>query len=78
MLSFAFDWQALAMLGAGSYFIYLWHVFPIMLLREWPGLQQQAAASFAVKFAVAFATSALFIVAIRRARAPRLAQWLGA
>jgi peptidoglycan/LPS O-acetylase OafA/YrhL len=78
MLGFAFDWQALAVLGVGSYFIYLWHIFPIMLLRQWPGLQQQAATSFAVKFAVALATSALLVVAIRRARAPRLAQWLGA
>ncbi len=78
MLSFALDWPGLAVLGAGSYFIYLWHIFPIMLLREWPGLQQQAVASFAVKFTVALATSALFVVAIRRARAPRLAQWLGA
>jgi peptidoglycan/LPS O-acetylase OafA/YrhL len=78
MLGFSFEWRPLMAVGAASYFIYLWHIFPIILLRELPSLQQHAFASFGVKFVAALSTSVLLVAAIQRAGKPRLAQWLGA
>jgi surface polysaccharide O-acyltransferase-like enzyme len=78
VLGFAPERPALAMLGAASYFIYLWHIFPIMMLRAVPALQRHASVSFAVEFTVALAASVLLAGGLRRAGVPRLAQWLGA
>lgn len=77
MLGFAPDWPALATLGAASYFIYLWHIFVIMILRQVPALQQNAVASTAVEFSAALVFSVLLVLAIRRLAGPRLAQGLG-
>lgn len=38
MFAFSFKWRALAALGSASYFIYLWHIFVIMLLRDVPAI----------------------------------------
>jgi surface polysaccharide O-acyltransferase-like enzyme len=70
---------SLAFVGSGSYFIYLWHIFVIMLLRDhgaWlkAGDAFSAAATYAT--AVAASVAALFI--IRSVLPPRAAQWLGA
>jgi surface polysaccharide O-acyltransferase-like enzyme len=78
MFAFSFKWQALASLGSASYFIYLWHIFMIMLLRDVSALQQHAVASFIIEFAAALAWSVLLVEMIRRSGAPRIAQWLGA
>lgn len=78
MLGFSFKWQALATLGSASYFIYLWHIFVIMLLRDVPVLQQHTVASFVTEFAAALTWSILLVAIIRRSGASQLAQWLGA
>jgi surface polysaccharide O-acyltransferase-like enzyme len=77
LLAFGVTSSALAGLGAASYFIYLWHIFPIMLLRAWPALQPHAVAACAVEFTLALAASAVLAALIRRIGFPRLSRWLG-
>ena len=77
MLGFSFEVRSLAFLGAASYFIYLWHIFVVMLLHKIPLLQQYAAAAFPLVFVTALAASALAALALRRFAPPRLAQWMG-
>jgi peptidoglycan/LPS O-acetylase OafA/YrhL len=69
----------LAFIGSGSYFIYLWHIFPIMLLRSsdaWRHADPTVASLAA--YAAAAATSVIALVVVRSALPPRAAQWLGA
>jgi len=70
---------ALAFIGSGSYFIYLWHIFPIMLLRSSEAWQtaNPALASLAAYAAAATASIAALLV-VRAVLPPRAAQWLGA
>jgi surface polysaccharide O-acyltransferase-like enzyme len=77
MLGFGYRNAALATLGSASYFIYLWHIFPIMVLRPLPALQQHPVLSTVVVYAAALTVSVLLVWALRRAARPRLAQWLG-
>jgi surface polysaccharide O-acyltransferase-like enzyme len=77
MLSFGYGGAALATLGSASYFIYLWHIFPIMVLRPLPALQQHPVLSTVVEYAAALTFSVLLVWALRRLARPRLAQWLG-
>jgi surface polysaccharide O-acyltransferase-like enzyme len=69
----------LAALGSGSYFIYLWHIFIVMALRDHAALRQFGpAADFAITYAVTAVGSILLLLAIRAAAPPRLIRWLGA
>ncbi len=69
----------LASIGAGSYFIYLWHIFIIMILRDHAGLRDYGAETdFAITFAVTAVLSVAALMAIRMAAPPKLARWLGA
>ena len=77
MLGFAFDAEPLAALGSASYFIYLWHIFVIMALRQMPALQQHPLAATMVDYAAAVSICIVLAWAIRRAKSPRVAQWLG-
>jgi len=73
------DLPAIASLGSGSYFIYLWHIFLVMLLRDHAPLRALGpAAASALTYATATAGSILVLVAIREFASPRLCQWLGA
>jgi peptidoglycan/LPS O-acetylase OafA/YrhL len=68
-----------AWLGSGSYFIYLWHIFAVMALRDHTPLRQFGeCASFAIvcSLTILFSTAALF--AIRQLASPRICRWLGA
>lgn len=69
----------LAALGSGSYFIYLWHIFIVMLLRDHTGLRQLGPVADTI---ITFAVTAIFIViallAVRRFGSPRFVQWVGA
>ena len=65
------------MLGSASYFIYLWHIFAIMALRQVLVLQQNPLVSTAVEYTTALAFSVVLVLALRRVSGPRLAQWLG-
>ncbi len=81
ILLFTFDVQSpsLAALGSGSYFIYLWHIFIVMALRDHAGLKQLGPATdFAVTFTVAALGSILALLIVRAIAPPYLLRWLGA
>ena len=78
---FAFDLRLrfLSMLGSGSYFIYLWHIFIVMALRDHAGLRPLGPfADSAITAAMTIAGSVLALLAIRRWAPPKISQWLGA
>ena len=69
----------LAMLGSCSYFIYLWHIFIVMALRDHAGLHPLGPfADSAITAAVTIAGSVLALLAIRRWAPPKISHWLGA
>lgn len=69
----------LAVLGSGSYFIYLWHIFIIMALRDHGGLRPLGAAVASLTtYAATVAVICLALLAIQRWAPPRAARWLGA
>jgi hypothetical protein len=69
----------LAMLGSGSYFIYLWHIFIVIALRDHGGLRQfgPVAGTF-LMYAITVALSLVALLAVQRWAPPRAARWLGA
>jgi peptidoglycan/LPS O-acetylase OafA/YrhL len=68
-----------ASLGSGSYFIYLWHIFIVMLLRDHAGLRQFGpAVRFAITYSVTALSSILALAAVREITRPPLIRWLGA
>jgi surface polysaccharide O-acyltransferase-like enzyme len=65
--------------GSGSYFIYLWHIFFVMALRDYTGLRQLGGvASFAVCCGLTAFISTAALLAVRQFASPRLCRWLGA
>jgi peptidoglycan/LPS O-acetylase OafA/YrhL len=69
----------LGWLGSGSYFIYLWHIFIVMTLRDHTALRQFGGiASFAICAGVATLVTAAALLAVRQFASPRLCRWLGA
>jgi peptidoglycan/LPS O-acetylase OafA/YrhL len=81
VLLFTLDVQlpSLAALGSGSYFIYLWHIFIVMILRDHAGLNQfNPATNFAISFTVTALGSVLALLLVRALAPPRLLRWLGA
>jgi surface polysaccharide O-acyltransferase-like enzyme len=78
---FALDFRVpfLAVLGSGSYFLYLWHIFIVMALRDHAGLRALGPlADSAITAAVTLVASVSALLAIRRWAPPRAATWLGA
>jgi surface polysaccharide O-acyltransferase-like enzyme len=78
---FALDIQLpfLATLGSGSYFIYLWHIFVVMILRDHTALRQFGPlVDTAITYAVTSAIVILALLSVRRLATPRFARWLGA
>jgi len=81
LLLFTLDVKStsLAVLGSGSYFIYLWHIFIVVILRDHVGLNQFGPATgFAITFTVTALGSILALLSIRAIAPPRLCRWLGA
>ncbi len=70
---------ALASLGSGSYFIYLWHIFIVMALRDHAPLRQigPLAASVLTFVIAAFGSIAALII-VRQTLPPSIARRLGA
>ena len=69
----------LAYAGSGSYFIYLWHIFIVMALRDHADLAQLGGVAAALTtYIVAAATSLAALAAIRQLLPTRFAKWLGA
>lgn len=70
---------AIAAIGSGSYFIYLWHIFIVMTLRDHPALHAYGpVASFVVTCGVTAMLSIGALWCIRRCAPVRLTRWLGA
>ena len=79
LLALDIQWPLVAALGSGSYFIYLWHIFIVMFLRDHAVLRQFGpAASFVITFAVAVSGSVVAWLTVRTVAPPRLYRWLGA
>jgi len=69
----------LGWLGSGSYFIYLWHIFIVMMLRDHTALRQlDGIAGFAVCCGLTVLLSTAALLAVRQLASPRLCRWLGA
>jgi fucose 4-O-acetylase-like acetyltransferase len=65
--------------GSGSYFIYLWHIFIIMALRDHTALRQLGGvANFALALGLAVLGSGAALLAVRQMASPRFCRWLGA
>lgn len=77
LIGFAPDNANLAMLGTASYFIYLWHIFVIMALRQLPLLQLHPLLSTVVEYVAALSISAALVLLFRRLAPPRIAHGLG-
>ncbi|WP_407178824.1 acyltransferase family protein [Bradyrhizobium sp. STM 3562] len=80
-LLFSFDVEApfVASLGSGSYFIYLWHIFFVMLMRDHAPLRELGpAAASLITFAVAAAGSIAALLIVREFVPRRVCRWLGA
>ena len=69
----------LGWLGSGSYFIYLWHIFIVMALRDYTVLRQLGdVTSFVVCCGVTALVTIAALLALRQFASPRLCRWLGA
>jgi surface polysaccharide O-acyltransferase-like enzyme len=76
LLALAVQLPFLAALGSGSYFIYLWHIFIVMALRDHAELRPLGwAAGSAITFIVTASGSIVALLAVREIAPPR---WLGA
>ncbi|WP_249780944.1 acyltransferase [Bradyrhizobium sp. dw_78] len=79
LLALEVESPLVASLGSGSYFIYLWHIFIVMILRGYTPLRQLGPmADSAITYAVAASGSVVALVTIRELASPRLCRWLGA
>jgi peptidoglycan/LPS O-acetylase OafA/YrhL len=81
VLLLALDVQlpVVAALGSGSYFIYLWHIFIVMILRDHAALRQFGSiANFAIAYTVTALGSIVALLAVRAIAPPQMIRWLGA
>lgn len=71
--------QVLASIGSGSYFIYLWHIFIVMMLRDHTSLRQLGPSlNFAITFGLTVPLSIAALLMLRQIASPRALRWLGA
>jgi surface polysaccharide O-acyltransferase-like enzyme len=69
----------IASLGSGSYFIYLWHIFFVMLLRDHAPLHALGPTfGPVVTYAVTATGSILALILVRELAPARVCRWLGA
>jgi peptidoglycan/LPS O-acetylase OafA/YrhL len=79
LLASRIDAPLLATLGAGSYFIYLWHIFVIMALRDLGGFRALGGvAATLLMYAIALIVTGAALLALRQWAPPRLLRYLGA
>jgi surface polysaccharide O-acyltransferase-like enzyme len=68
-----------ASLGSGSYFIYLWHIFFVMLLRDHAPLHALGpTVASVITFVVATTGSIIALILVRELAPVRVCRWLGA
>jgi surface polysaccharide O-acyltransferase-like enzyme len=79
LLAFQPRLPLLAAIGSGSYFIYLWHIFIVMTLRDHASLRGLGEFSaFVTTYVITALVSVTALLTIRRAMPPRTLRWLGA
>jgi len=79
LLASRVDVPLLAMLGAGSYFIYLWHIFVIMALRDIGGFRSLGSVTATLLiYVIALAITGAALLALRQWAPPRVLRYLGA
>lgn len=79
LLASRVDVPLLASLGAGSYFIYLWHIFVIMALRDLGGFRGLGSvAATVLVYAIALVVTGAALLALRRFAPPRVLRAMGA
>ena len=68
-----------AWIGSGSYFIYLWHIFVVMALRDHTATRQLGGlVNFASTCGLTILLSTAALFTVRRLTSPRMCRWLGA
>jgi surface polysaccharide O-acyltransferase-like enzyme len=68
----------LATIGSGSYFIYLWHIFFVMVLRDHAALRQFGPAlNSAITYVLTVSSSVLVLLAVRQIVSRPALRWLG-
>jgi surface polysaccharide O-acyltransferase-like enzyme len=79
LFAFQPNFPLLGWIGSGSYFIYLWHIFIIMALRDHASLHQLGSATnFALALGLTVLASGAALLAVRQLASPRLCRMLGA
>ncbi len=79
LLASRIDVPLLATLGAGSYFIYLWHIFVIMALRDLGGFRSLGSVTATLLvYVIAFVITGAALLALRQWAPPRALRYLGA
>jgi len=79
LLASRIDMPLLASLGAGSYFIYLWHIFVIMALRDLGGFHAFGGViATLLMYAITLVVTGAALLALRQWAPPRLLRYLGA
>ena len=69
----------LASLGSGSYFLYLWHIFAVMILRDHSPLRNFGPIiDFTVTYSITVMASVCALLIVRTLASPRVTRWLGA
>ena len=71
--------QMLATIGSGSYFIYLWHIFIVMMLRDHAALRKLGPLlNTAMTFGLTLPLSVAALLTLRQIASARALRWLGA
>ena len=66
------------MIGSGSYFIYLWHIFFVMALRDHAALRQFGRRlSSSITYVLTVVSSVLVLLAVRQVVSRPALRWLG-
>lgn len=79
LLALRIDVPLLATLGTGSYFVYLWHIFVIMVLRDLGGFRAfGGVAATLLMYVIALVVTGAALLALRQWAPPRALRYLGA
>lgn len=79
LLTMQIEIPSLASLGSGSYFLYLWHILVVMILRDHSPLRNFGPGiDFIATYSITVAVSVCALISVRALVPPRMTRWLGA